>query len=393
MLDWEGTAVDGFITKTTGQLREDIKHESEIMSTMGGIVRFDPLNNYNSIVKILAAIDSGTILAIGHDPSRRLMESEVLESLQYAGVVLAIKSSGTTSQNKTILLTRDNIIFDAISAGKALGISPGTRIYAALPFTHTYAITAGIIMALVCRSTIVLADTVDVSDTILFQKPDVILTVPMVVEALVDEVPFDNWNGWFVVGGSKMPTELMDRCLDAGIKIVEGYGLTECSPVVAVNSLRDIRTGSVGTPLSCNTVSIVEGEIVVSGKNVCFGILYNDELCLSNGVLHTGDYGKIKDGYLYIGTRKDSIVALSNGLNLDLEALEVRIINSDPRIRDCLVTYDGHLHIKVVSEDPEIAIVVKDTLIDMSYFISSVEVTSVDLERTALGKKKRIKHV
>ena len=160
-----------------------------------------------------------------------------------------------------------------------------------------------------------------------------------------------------------------------------------------MNSLRDIRTGSVGTPLSCNTVSIVEGEIVVSGKNVCFGILYNDELCLSNGVLHTGDYGKIKDGYLYIGTRKDSIVALSNGLNLDLEALEVRIINSDPRIRDCLVTYDGHLHIKVVSEDPEIAIVVKDTLIDMSYFISSVEVTSVDLERTALGKKKRIKHV
>ena len=122
---------------------------------------------------------------------------------------------------------------------------------------------------------------------------------------------------------------------DLGIQIINGYGITECSPVVAVNRNRDFRFGSVGKPLPCNEVMIHDpdengvGEIYVSGSNVMLGY-YDDPEATAEAFdgpwFKTGDYGRMdKDGFLHITGRKKNLIILANGKNVSPEELEQKL--------------------------------------------------------------------
>jgi long-chain acyl-CoA synthetase len=142
-----------------------------------------------------------------------------------------------------------------------------------------------------------------------------------------------------VAGGAALPTKVAKGLELLGIPILQGYGLTESSPVISVNPLGNPKNDSAGTPIPGVEVRISEpdtsgiGEIAVRGSNVMLGYYQNkaatDE-ALKDGWLHTGDLGHIdKDGYVYITGRMKSIIVTQTGKNIYPEEIEEKLIKSE----------------------------------------------------------------
>ena len=139
-----------------------------------------------------------------------------------------------------------------------------------------------------------------------------------------------------ICGGAALDPELQQGLHNLGIEVLNGYGITECSPIVSVNRNHDYRFGSVGKPLPCNKVKIDcpdengIGEILVSGSNVMKGYYKDPEAtaeAFDGEWFRTGDYGRIdKDGFLYITGRKKNLIILANGENISPEELEEKLL-------------------------------------------------------------------
>ena len=153
-----------------------------------------------------------------------------------------------------------------------------------------------------------------------------------------------------ISGGAALNREIVDFFSAVGITTLNGYGITECAPIIAVNHSKKNRPGSVGPVLDIDTVKIDEpnedgeGEICVKGSNVMLGYFKNEEATAEafdeEGYFRTGDYGKIgKDGGLYITGRKKNLIILSNGKNVYPEEIENELI-AVPGILD-IVVYEG----------------------------------------------------
>ena len=148
----------------------------------------------------------------------------------------------------------------------------------------------------------------------------------------------DNFGGRLELlfcGGAALDTHIEKELSDLGIKVLVGYGITECSPIVSANRNHDHRIGSVGKPLPCNRVRIDEpdkrgiGEILVAGTNVMMGYYKDPEAtaeAFDGEWFRTGDYGRIdRDGFLYITGRKKNLIILANGENISPEELEMKL--------------------------------------------------------------------
>jgi long-subunit acyl-CoA synthetase (AMP-forming) len=130
-----------------------------------------------------------------------------------------------------------------------------------------------------------------------------------------------------------------------GIPVHEGYGLSECCSVVAVNRPRERRPGTVGQPLSGLSVFIDDGEIVVDGPSITDGYLGQEP---AHGAWRTGDLGEIdRDGFVTIHGRKDSLLVTSFGRNVSPEWIETMLL-ADPRIAFCAVAGHGEPHLTAV---------------------------------------------
>ena len=136
-----------------------------------------------------------------------------------------------------------------------------------------------------------------------------------------------------ICGGAKLDEEIISTFDSLGITILNGYGITECSPLISANRNRYRKKGSVGTPILACRVRIDnpdengEGEICVKGPNVMLGYYQNPEATAEvfdkDGFFHTGDYGKLdEEGWIYITGRKKNLIILSNGKNVYPEEIE-----------------------------------------------------------------------
>jgi len=146
---------------------------------------------------------------------------------------------------------------------------------------------------------------------------------------------------FFVVGGAYLDPSLAQRWENMGIKVVQGYGLTECSPAVTTNSLARRKLDSVGRPLSCCEVRLApDGEILVRGDNVSSGYWENPEAtaaAFEDGWYKTGDLGYFDAaGYLYLKGRKKNLIVLGNGMNVYPEDVE-GVLLQDLAVRDAVV--------------------------------------------------------
>ena len=153
-----------------------------------------------------------------------------------------------------------------------------------------------------------------------------------------------------ICGGAKLDEDIINTFDSLGITILNGYGITECAPLISANRNKYRKPGSVGTPILACRVKIDnpdengEGEICVKGPNVMLGYYNNPEATAEvfdkDGFIHTGDYGRLdEEGWIYITGRKKNLIILSNGKNVYPEEIENELV-ATPGILDIIV-YEG----------------------------------------------------
>ncbi len=286
-------------------------------------------------------------------------------------------TSGTTSLAKAVMLCHKNIAAN-IYAMKTVEkfYSTDTNI-AFLPFHHTFGIT-GLIVFLSCGTNNVFCDGIrHIATNLKEYKVSIFVAVPLILESMhkkimseiakqnkTKKVKFgmkvsnfllkfgidirrkifkeiiDNLGGnlrFVISGAAALDKQVAQDFNTFGILTVQGYGLTETSPVIAAENIKNIKYGSVGFPM-CNVDVKIDnpneagiGEIVVKGPNVMLGY-YEDENAtkevIKDGWFYTGDLGYIdKDGYIFITGRKKNVIVLKNGKNIYPEELELLIDN------------------------------------------------------------------
>ena len=278
-----------------------------------------------------------------------------------------IYTSGTTGRPKGVMLCQKNFAADIISSCENVYIA-GTSMLT-LPLHHTFAFSTSVLSMLLKGVTIPINSSLrnfkqDLKDF----KPQNMFLVPLYVETMYKNIwaaadeqgktrllkimfkisnilrktgidirrkifksVLDVFGGeldLIVSGGAPINEKYIKFFDDLGITVLNGYGITECSPVVAVNRNRCPVSGSAGLILSCNQIKEKDGEILVKGDNVMLGY-YEDEQETNEAFdgewFKTGDLGYVKDNYLFITGRKKNLIILSNGKNVSPEELEEKI--------------------------------------------------------------------
>ena len=208
-----------------------------------------------------------------------------------------------------------------------------------------------------------------------------------------------------ISGGAPIDNQYMKGFDDFGIQVVNGYGITECSPIVSINRNKYYRFGSVGVPIFESQVKIInpdengEGEIVVKGDHVMLGYYKNPEATADafvDGWFNTGDIGKIdEDGFVFITGRKKNIIVLSNGKNVYPEEIETEFLKI-PYV-DEVVVYgrDDILCAEIYTETPDKKDEIREKLREINENLPSykqvkhVEFRDEEFEKTTTKKIKR----
>ena len=215
--------------------------------------------------------------------------------------------------------------------------------------------------------------------------------INLIVETLVRKKIKKQFGGnlkAFVSGGGALDQEIGEFLNSVGLPTLQGYGLTETSPVVSCNPIHKIKVETVGPPFKGNQVKIAEdGEILVKGENVMLGYWNKKEetdKVIVNGWLHTGDIGEIdrEDGYLKITYRKKDIIVSAGGDNISPAKIE-NMITNEPEIDQCMVYGDKKNYL--------VALVVpsKDFLQEKEKINNVIE--KINKKLTLLEKIKKIK--
>ena len=258
-------------------------------------------------------------------------------------VATIIFTSGTTGKSKGVMLTQANLAsnVDAVE----YTTEPGSILLSVLPIHHAFCLVMDWLKGFSLGATICINDSLlhMVKNMGVF-KPDVMLMVPMMIEtiykrlasvdsAIPKKTAADNVFGGnlkiIFTGGAHLDPYYIDQFAEYGVEVLEGYGMSECSPVISCNTPEIHKAGSIGKPLSNAEVKFENDEILVKGSSVMKGY-YNmpEETAetLKDGWLHTGDKGYLdEDGFLFINGRVKNLIILSNGENISPEEIENKL--------------------------------------------------------------------
>ena len=332
---------------------------------------------------------------------RKEKESELFEKTALAikpnDLATIIYTSGTTGMPKGVMLTHMNILSNILSVSEIIEFSDKDVVLSFLPLSH-------ILERMVTHTyiykgcTIAYAESVEtVAQNLLEVKPNIMVSVPRVFEKIYAKV-MDNvlsssplkrkiffWAvkvgkkvgekklakesigfflkfknkiahklvfskiiertggrvRFFVSGGAPLSKEIAEFFYAMGLVILEGYGLTETSPVISVNTFENLKFGTVGKPIPRVEVKIApDGEILVKGPNVMLGYYKKEEEtkeAFKDGWFHTGDIGYLdKDGFLVITDRKKDIIVTSGGKNVAPQPIE-NMLKANPYISNVVV--------------------------------------------------------
>ncbi len=299
-----------------------------------------------------------------------------------------IFTSGTTGTSKGVMLSQKNLIAAANASSETVIYDENSVFLSVLPMNHSYEVTCGHLALTNLGSTDYLNDSLKyVLKNLKTVKPDSLILVPLFLETMhkamwkeIDRMGMrkkveagiflsnalrkigidirrklfkqvlDAFGGnlsQITCGGAPLSPRIVKDFENFGIMIHEGYGITECSPLLAVNRPYAVRYGSVGKAVPYCEVKIDNpddngiGEIVAKGDNIMLGY-YEDpestkETFTEDGWFKTGDLGRIdKDGYIYITGRKKNLIILSNGKNVYPEEIEEHLSESE-YICECVV--------------------------------------------------------
>jgi long-chain acyl-CoA synthetase len=296
-------------------------------------------------------------------------------------LAILIFTSGTTGHPKGVMLTHKNIISNIIDTFDVFPTDETDRAVSVLPLSHLFELVGGFTIAHVKGICISYPESLkpeDVLGEMASQKATLLVAVPLFFEIIdraiqervrkmsnftqqfiafmggvVFHAPFLGpiifkkihavFGGhirYFVTGGAKIDPDIILRFKRLGIHFLQGYGLTETSPIISFTSLKHDKYGSVGRPVPSVKVKIVDGEICVSGDNVFKGYFENPEATaqvIENGWFHTGDIGHLdEENFLFITGRKKDIIVTPNGKNIYPEELE-EALRQSPLIQEVAV--------------------------------------------------------
>ena len=270
-------------------------------------------------------------------------------------IATIIFTSGTTGKSKGVMLTQNNLASN-VEAVK-ISAEPGTAMLSVLPIHHAFCLVMDWLKGFSQGATICINDSLlhMVRNMSIF-KPDITLMVPMMIEtiykrlaaadpeipkAVLAEKVFGGKLQTIFTGGAHLDPFYIGKFEEYGVQVLEGYGMSECSPVISTNSVEDHKTGSIGRPLSNVEVSFENGEILVRGSSVMKGYYkmpQETKEALRGGWLHTGDKGYLdEDGFLFINGRVKNLIILSNGENISPEEIENKI-GLDPLVGEVIIT-------------------------------------------------------
>ncbi len=263
-------------------------------------------------------------------------------------------TSGTTGISKGVMLSHRNLADNATCLDMKIPV--GNVSLTMLPINHVYCLTMDIIKGMFIGSTLCINDSLmHLQKNLQLFKPNMILMVPLVIESMYaklkaagDQLPkaevaklaFGGNLKTICSGGAYLNPDYVERFAEYGITILQGYGMTECSPVISNNLEWDNRTGSVGKLLPNCEAKIVDDEIWVKGSSVMMGYYKMPEetaAAIEDGWLKTGDLGYVdEDGYVYITGRKKNLIILANGENVSPEEIENQI-GKDDLVKEIIV--------------------------------------------------------
>lgn len=284
-------------------------------------------------------------------------------------------TSGTTGKGKGVMLSQANIGLDMTLGMYNFDITKKTL--HVLPPHHTFGSTVNYVGHLSQGCEVYISSGIKhVSDEIREQQPTHLILVPAFLEVMNKKIwaaarkggkegllkgmmalsnflrkfgidirrklfksvltPFGGKLEMIICGGAKLDEDIIRTFDSIGITVLNGYGITECAPLISANRNKYQKPGSVGTPILACRVKIDnpdengEGEICVKGPNVMLGYFKNPEATAEafdkDGYFHTGDYGRLdEEGWIYITGRKKNLIILSNGKNIYPEELEAEL--------------------------------------------------------------------
>ena len=303
-------------------------------------------------------------------------------------MTIMLFTSGTTNQSKAVMLSQKNICTNVKDIRSVFELDETDRFLSFLPLHHTFECTVGFLYPLSVGGSIIFSKGVrHIADELKNFKITAMICVPVVFEKMYDKLMkaieekgkmptvkkgikisncllkvgidirkklfkeiHDNLGGCLrvmVAGGAALSPEKEKGFWDLGFNVLQGYGLTETSPVIAAELTKQKRLSSIGKKFPSVEVKIDEpdkegvGELLAKGDSVMLGYYNNEEankeVFTEDGWFRTGDLAKIdKNGYLYISGRKKFVIVLKNGKNVYPEEIE-SLLEKSELIKECMV--------------------------------------------------------
>ena len=345
-------------------------------------ISMDLEENTNGIYSQKALIEKGKkLLAEGN---KKFIDAKI--NSDKMGIMLF--TSGTTAMSKAVMLTHKNIVSNIMDVTKIYDLNEKDVLLSFLPLHHVFECTAGFLFPISVGACICFCEGVKhMADNIKEFGITAMISVPAVFEVIYRKLMkaiekkgkletvkkgvkisqallklridvrkkifkeiHDNLGGQLrlaLAGGAALSPETQQGFNDLGITLLQGYGLTESAPVIAAETPKYRRVGSIGKKVPSVEVKIDNpdedgiGELLAKGPNIMLGYYENEEATKSTidkkGWLHTGDLARIdKDGYIYISGRKKSVIVLNNGKNVYPEELE-NLLNKVEGIKESMV--------------------------------------------------------
>ena len=369
------------------------------------------IKNYICMLKLTGYDDIHTLKEEGKKLLEEGNKEYISTKIDENAMNILLFTSGTTSKSKAVMLSQKNIASNIYAILKVEDIRSTDSNLAFLPMHHIFGSTC-LIMMLACGVKTSFPDGLRyVSQNLKEYEVSVFVGVPLLVEAIYNKIVkeidkqgktklikmaikisnfllkfhidirrklfkqiIDQLGGkmrFVISGGAPLDPKVQKGFIDLGIDMVQGYGLTETSPVIAAENKFKARNGSIGVPMENVTIEIVNkdenniGELRVKGPNVMLGYYENEEetnKVLKDGWFHTGDLGYIdKDGFIFITGRQKNMIVLKNGKKIFPEEIET-LVNRIDLVEECMVfgmpdevdKNDIKLSVKVVYNKEEV---------------------------------------